>query len=661
VIKKILLILIIFLAIFLRFYNFPNNPPSLNWDEASLGYNAWTLLNYGTDEYGNSWPFSIRSFNDYKPPMYSYLTMIPIYLFGLNEFSIRFTSAFLGVLTVIVTYFLVQQLFYQREVDLTSPVLLTKTRVDTLALLSSALLAISPWHLQFSRAAFEGNVAVFFTTLGFTLLLHWLNRNSSSLQPPLSNFRFLPSIIRRLFSQSRIHFPKSFPSWLAPHSLKSSTIYFLAIFSLIAALYSYHAARLVVPLIATVILARYFKVFLRHWQLSLATFLLLLVTLTPLLVVTLRGGLSARAGAVSIFQESQLHYRFAQRESAERDAGSPLWLLYDKRIEYLRLIFANYLDHYDISHMFITGDIVERHHAPNMGLFYLLELPFVILGIATLLVRKFAGKLLFWSWWLIAPLPAALATGTPHAIRAISWLPLPQIATAVGVYVFVLWLKGKIYSPADALADRKHDGSTSSPYPDLESSKQLSHHTHPSDPGGHVARLLTSLHKHISSHSMLRLRHALFFSICTGFLLLAVANLTYYLFHYHVHMPIEYARSWQYGYKQLVSNITSLQDQYDHIIVTTSLDQPYIFFLLYQQYDLTLGANPGDFDKHFGKYSFRPPTKADLELDNTLIVYAPDELELGEPGKLDQIQLPDGQDIFWIYRSRFDQNHDKLF
>jgi len=103
--KIFLLFLIFFLGFILRFWQLGVNPPSLDWDEASLGYNAYSLFTTGKDEYGNPWPLSIRSFNDYKPPLYTYLTILPVALTGLNEFSTRFISALFGSLSVVIGYF----------------------------------------------------------------------------------------------------------------------------------------------------------------------------------------------------------------------------------------------------------------------------------------------------------------------------------------------------------------------------------------------------------------------------------------------------------------------------------------------------------------------------------------------------------------------------
>lgn len=164
-----LISLVFLLAIFLRFYKLGEIPPSLDWDEASLGYNAYTILKTGRDEYGNSLPLSIRSFNDYKASLYVYLSVLPIALFGLSEFSIRFISAFFGSLTVLLSFFLIKETCkLDEKID---------KKGDFLALLTSFFLAISPWHLQFSRVAFEANLALFFFVLGTFLLILSLENN----------------------------------------------------------------------------------------------------------------------------------------------------------------------------------------------------------------------------------------------------------------------------------------------------------------------------------------------------------------------------------------------------------------------------------------------------------------------------------------------------
>src|ERR1035437_2054536 len=109
---KLFLLLIVLIAGFLRFYQLGSNAPSLNWDETAWGYNAYSLGIDGRDEFGRFLPHDyLESFGDFKPPVYAYLDVIPVKLFGLNEFATRFPSALLGTLTVLLTFFLVSEIF----------------------------------------------------------------------------------------------------------------------------------------------------------------------------------------------------------------------------------------------------------------------------------------------------------------------------------------------------------------------------------------------------------------------------------------------------------------------------------------------------------------------------------------------------------------------
>ena len=162
--KKIALALLIFFALFLRTYHISQVPPALSWDEVSIGYNAYSILKTGRDEHGKFLPIdTFVAYGDYKPPLAIYLTVPSIALFGLSEFGVRFPSAFFGTLTVLMTYFLVKEFF--RRTKNQEPI----TR--NLPTIASLLLAISPWHINLSRAGFEANIALFFIVLGVYFIL----------------------------------------------------------------------------------------------------------------------------------------------------------------------------------------------------------------------------------------------------------------------------------------------------------------------------------------------------------------------------------------------------------------------------------------------------------------------------------------------------------
>ena len=87
--KKIILLLtlIIIVASILRLWQLSKVPSSPDWDEVALGYNAYSIMQTGRDEYGKFLPIILRSFDDYKPALYAYLAMPTISIFGLSVFS----------------------------------------------------------------------------------------------------------------------------------------------------------------------------------------------------------------------------------------------------------------------------------------------------------------------------------------------------------------------------------------------------------------------------------------------------------------------------------------------------------------------------------------------------------------------------------------------
>src|SRR3989344_1788176 len=153
--KYISLSVIILLGLALRLYHLDSRPVGFTWDEAALGYNAYSLLKTGKDEYGKILPVVFKSFGDYKPGLYIYLTVPMVKIFGLNEFATRLPSAILGTLTILIVYLLVCELFVTCH----------------LSLVTSLILAINPWSIHFSRGAWEANVSLFITTLAVLLFL----------------------------------------------------------------------------------------------------------------------------------------------------------------------------------------------------------------------------------------------------------------------------------------------------------------------------------------------------------------------------------------------------------------------------------------------------------------------------------------------------------
>ena len=153
--SKIILTFIILFAFLIRFFGVEKSPPALNWDEAALGYNAYSILKTGNDEFGKKFPLTLRSFDDYKGAVYSYATIPFVKYFGLNATTIRLPSIIAGTIVVLFAYLFAMMFFKSQKA----------------ALFSSLLVAIEPWSVHFSRVAFEANLALMFFLVGLYFII----------------------------------------------------------------------------------------------------------------------------------------------------------------------------------------------------------------------------------------------------------------------------------------------------------------------------------------------------------------------------------------------------------------------------------------------------------------------------------------------------------
>jgi 4-amino-4-deoxy-L-arabinose transferase-like glycosyltransferase len=109
-ISKLFLALIILFFLIMRLYKISEIPPSVYWDEASIGYNAYSILQTGKDEWGEAFPIHFRAFGEFKLPIYIYSIVPFVKLFGLNELSVRVPAVLFSLGTVILTYLLAKKI-----------------------------------------------------------------------------------------------------------------------------------------------------------------------------------------------------------------------------------------------------------------------------------------------------------------------------------------------------------------------------------------------------------------------------------------------------------------------------------------------------------------------------------------------------------------------
>lgn len=383
---EILLFLIVLLGFVLRFWRLDTNPPSLNWDEVSHGYNAYSILKTGSDEWGRLPLANFRAYGDYPLPANLYLAIPSISVFGLNEFGIRAPHALLGGLTVLSCFFLVQGLGFGIWVGL----------------LASFLVAIDPWTLFPSRFVVQSNISFFLITTGLALFLH---RRKKAI--------FLP----------------------------------LAGLALGVSVYAYHNARIFVPLLLVSLIILYRSEWRKWWQKRRTQFIfaatLLLVFFLPLIPIALGSEAQARAQWVSIIDQGAINHIIESR------AGSNLppflsRLVYNRPTYFLSHFWANYLGYFSPRFLFFAGGTQYQFNVPGKGVLYPVEMPFFYLGLGILVfgcLRKSfpPQKRTLWVaflWLLLSLIPAAITSGSGHVIRATTVLPLPQILVALGFFQF---------------------------------------------------------------------------------------------------------------------------------------------------------------------------------------------------------------------------------
>ena len=159
----LILIGILFLALFIRIFRLGSFPTNFHEDEVLVGYVGRFILQNGIDLYGNHWPlWFFDKFGDYYIIGPFYLSGLSTFIFGINEFAVRFPTAFLGALGTLPMYGFVYELFKSKKV----------------ALLSSFFFALLPWHIVLSRSSSEGVLGATFCLTGLYFVLRGIEQRS---------------------------------------------------------------------------------------------------------------------------------------------------------------------------------------------------------------------------------------------------------------------------------------------------------------------------------------------------------------------------------------------------------------------------------------------------------------------------------------------------
>lgn len=157
-------------------------PYGLNQDEASIGYDAWAVAEYGIDRHGYRYPIHFVAWGSGQSALYHYLAIPFIKVMGLSVLSFRLPMALLGVAILPALYDVGRSLGGRR--------------CGLIVLFAGT---ICPWHIMMSRWGLESNLFPVLALFSFALLLRGLRGSSvsspSSLSSPSSRWLLLPAFL----------------------------------------------------------------------------------------------------------------------------------------------------------------------------------------------------------------------------------------------------------------------------------------------------------------------------------------------------------------------------------------------------------------------------------------------------------------------------------
>ncbi len=503
---KTILILIVLLALLLRLYKLTVNPPSLFGDELDLGYHAYSILQTGRDYQGNFMPMYFHSLAEWRTPLYLYSAVPTVAVFGITSLGVRLPAVIFGILSVFAMYLLVKR----------------ATSAESTALLAAALMAVSPWSLQYSRAGFEVTEMLFLFIFGL---------------------------------------------WLFLKSLKEPKFLWISVLCFVLTPWVYSTAKLFTPffLVFLFILFRKEIISIPGKHLLSAAVAGLIVGL-PIAYVSLFGGGSQRFSYISIFADPTTESSIgALRQQAARirgEMGAGLTPSLTDRIVYNKFTYwgnnflRNYLSAYSTNFLFVKGDPDPRQSVGG-GQFYRIELLALIIGLIFFFSEKGINrkiKILIGFWILAGAVPSSLTVdGGNHATRLILLLPPLIFIISYGwISLFRMFsgrLKPFVYAAGAVLY------------------------------------------------------------IVSGFL---------YLHEYYTAYPWNSERWWHYGWGPAITEIKSIDSDYDRVIISMSGEPAWIFFAGYyaypphlwqSEYPIGRDVEVSGFGKisHTGKFYFGSP------------------------------------------------------
>ena len=484
---QIYLILVLFFGAIFRLWGLGKIPEGFHADEAAFGYNAYSLLKTGKDEYGKVIPLVLRSFDDYKGAIYSYLTVPFVALFGLNEFSVRLPTAIAGIVIVLVS----------------AVMTLALTQNVLLSLVTATVVSFSPSSLLLSRVQSDPLVAVLFMLVGWYCIGKYVGSKKSI--------------------------------WV----LCGLGVWIISCFT-------YASPRVLLLGFIPLLFWFYYPQLDKKMKL---VFTIIIVSILFTSIYLMFESSGSRFGQTNIFSSQDVILPLNEQIREDGVAGSTILstrMYHNKIVDYGRYIIHNYANYFGFDFLFFQAYQPEREKIPNIGFMYLVDLPFMLIGLYQIIKSKKRWGYFIFGWLLFTPLTLAVfGQETPNIHRYYFSILPGSIIVAYG-----------------------------------------------------IIQSIKFTHKNIRPF------------VIIGIAVLYSMNISYFIHELFVHQPLHFPYYRGFAYKEMVHSLQNIYHSYDKIVVTKTNQSPYIYLLFYMGYSpkryQQLGS-PRDYDyTGFEKYIFVP-------------------------------------------------------
>lgn len=329
-------------------------------------------------------PLVFEAFGDFKLPLYIYLTVPMVWMFGLTVWGVKMVSILAGLGFVWLIYLIGKELSGKVSVGLWS----------------AGLMAITPWAIQLSRQGLESHLALFWLGLGMYLLLKAKRQ-------------------------------------------KKPWMFVLAGVSMGLTFWSYVAYRLLIVLLVPLLV---WWIGVRERGQWMRFGLALFATILPLLGTMFSGSGLARARQISLFADPGIVSGVVDKRGycyLINERLTPVCkLFFNKGTEVGVKLAGNYVSFFSPEYLFVRGDKNLYLNNPDFGEFLWVFAPLLLIGFSQL--KRFSGKnrVLIIGLLLLAPVPAALS-GTAQMVRSSAMLLPFGLLLGLGGSTLFEWLDAK--------------------------------------------------------------------------------------------------------------------------------------------------------------------------------------------------------------------------